>query len=347
MLRDSFATPGSAILSLSVLLLFAATVPGLLRWALIDAVWRGGSGRACEGIDAACWVFIRLRVAPILYGGYPTAEHWRVNVAGGLGIAALLALLAPGVRHKTALGALVLLLYPPATAVLLCGGAFGLATVPTNQWGGLMLTLVVAVWTIATSLPLGLLLAFARRSRLPVVAAVAAGYVDVLRGLPLIGILFVAIVMFPLFVPPDIELDKLLRALLAFTLFNAANFAEVLRGGLQAVPRAQAEAGAALGLRRCQGTLLVVIPQAISASLPGIVNVCVSIAKETTVILIVGLFDFLGALQAGVNDPHWLVGDQVRATAYLFAGSVYWVICFSLSRYSARIERSLNAGRSA
>jgi general L-amino acid transport system permease protein len=163
--------------------------------------------------------------------------------------------------------------------------------------------------------------------------------------LPLIGVLFVAIVMFPFFVPPGMEVDKLMRALIAFTLFDAAILAEVFRGGLQAVPQGQGEAATALGLKRWQAMFLVVIPQAVTNALPGIVNVCIVVVKETVVVLIVGLFDFLGVLQNGVIDPEWLVGDQIRATAYLFAGFVFWTICFSISRYSAYLERRLSAGR--
>jgi general L-amino acid transport system permease protein len=166
-----------------------------------------------------------------------------------------------------------------------------------------------------------------------------------MRGLPLIGVLFFAIVMFPFFVPPGVEIDKLLRALIAFTMFDAAVLAEVFRGGLQAVPSAQGEAAIALGLRHWQAMLLVVIPQAVTNALPGIVNVCVVVVKETVIVLIVGLFDFLYILQNGVIDPDWLVGDQIRATAYLFAGLVFWTICFSISRYGAHLENRLNAGR--
>jgi general L-amino acid transport system permease protein len=164
------------------------------------------------------------------------------------------------------------------------------------------------------------------------------------RGLPLVGVLFLAVVLLPVFMPPGVEVNTLVSALVAFTLFNAATLAEVFRGGLQSVPGHQYQGGAALGLSHGQVMLLIVIPRAISAALPGIVNVCVEIVKETTLILIVGILDLLGALQGAVTDPEWLVSDQVRRTAYFFAGLVFWTLCFGLSRYSAHIERGVSAG---
>jgi general L-amino acid transport system permease protein len=203
----------------------------------------------------------------------------------------------------------------------------------------------MAAWTIGRSLPLGLLLDMAGRSELPVLSACAATVIDVVISLPLLGLLFLAIVMFPLFAPPGFETDKLLRALIAFTIFNAANFAEVFRGGLQAVPETQIEGGRSLGLGRWRVTALVVVPQAVAVSVPGIVNVCIAIIKETTIVLILGLFDFVGVLQSGMADTDWLMAASVRTTAYVFAAFVFWVICFALSRYSLSLERRLPMAR--
>ena len=344
-LRSTVSTPANALISLAILAFLAVTLPGFIRWTLLDAVWSGASGKACAGIDAACWLFVRLRFDQILYGLYPAPERWRIDLAGAIGLVGLALLMLPRLKAKTAIASLFLISYPFVAGVLLHGGVLGLAAVPTRSWGGLMLTLVVAAWTIATSIPLGLLLALARRSELPVLSWTAAGFIDVMRGLPLIGVLFLAIVMFPFFMPPGTEFDKLLRALIAFTLFDAAILAEVFRGGLQAVAREQREGGLALGLKRWQVMLLVIIPQAVTNALPGIVNVCIVIVKETVVVLIVGLFDFLGIIQNGIIDPEWLVGDQVRATAYLFAALVFWSVCFSISRYSMRIERRRRVGQ--
>ncbi len=339
------STPLNALLSLALVAWLAIALPGFVRWAVIDAVWRGGSGQACAGAVGACWPYIGLRASQILFGLYPAGEHWRAVLAGALGLAGVLVLLLPWLRRKLAVAAALLLLYPPVAALLLRGGVLGLASVPTREWGGLLLTLVVAATAIVSAIPLGLLLALGRRSAMPVVAALSAGYIDLVRGLPLVGVLFLAVVLLPLFLPPGLQVDNLVCALVAFGLFNAATLAEVFRGGLQSVPRHQYESATALGLSHGRALVAIVIPQAVTAALPGIVNVCVEIVKETTLILIIGLSDLLGVLQSGVTDPSWLVSDEVRRTAYFFGGLVFWTLCFGLSRYSASIERRLGAGR--
>lgn len=343
-LKSCVATPLNLVLSLVLLAGIALTVVHFADWAVIGAVWRGDSGEACAGTSTACWVFVRLHWDVLLFGRYPMAEHWRVEIAGLLGLISVLVILLPQLRAKLAVAAALLLVYPVIAAILLRGGVLGLAPVQTPLWGGLLLTVVVAAWTIVTAIPLGLLLALGRRSTMPVVALLAARYIDIVRGLPLVGVLFLAVVLLPVFLPPGVESNNLISALIAFALFNAATLAEVFRGGLQAVPRHQYESGAALGLTRLQVLWRIIIPQAIPAALPGIVNVSVEIVKETTLILIVGLFDLLGELQAAITDPAWLVSGQIRDTAYFFAGLAFWTLCFGLSRYSARIERGVSAG---
>lgn len=336
-LRSCVATPFNAVLTLLVLALIAWLVPDLVKWSLIDAVWHGDSAKACEGHDAACWIFIRQRFGQILYGPYPIAERWRIDIVAALavGAVALLVLL----RRTKLPGLVALALFPFIAAPLLAGGVLGLKPVPTSDWGGLMLTVLIAAWSIVTSIPLGLLLALGRRSALPVIAYACAIFIEVWRSLPLIGVLFLAVVMFPLFVPQGFESDKLVRALIAFTLFNAAIFAEVFRGGLQAIPAGQHEAAKSLGLGYWRTAALVVLPQVVRIVLPGMINTCVSIIKETTVVLVIGLVEFLAVLQIAFADPDWLIGDQVRGTGYLFAALVFWSLCFGLSRYSARLDR--------
>jgi len=281
----------------------------------------------------------------ILFGTYPEQELWRIATCGLVALALGVLVALPWRSGKLPAVLAVLVLYPVFAGIMLHGGVFGLSVVPTAKWGGLLLTVVIAAWTIAASLPLGLALALARRSDLPILASLAVLYIDLMRGLPLVGILFVAIVLFPMFVPPGVDVDVLVRTLVAFALFNAANMAEVMRGGIQSVPKAQHEAAMALGLRPWQVMALCILPQAIRAAMPGIVNVSVAIIKETTIVLIAGLFDFLGVLQSGLIDPVWIIGDQIRQTAYFFAGVVFFVVCFGLSRFSARIERRLDVGR--
>src|SRR5436190_2204768 len=345
-LRSCVATPSNAVLSIVTLLLLGWVLSDLIAWAIIDAVWTGNSSRACEGHDAACWVFIRLRFEQLLYGPYPASERWRVAIVAMLAVFTVGLMLIPMTRTGTRrlMGLVALILLPLIAAPLLAGGFADLKPVPTTDWGGIMLTIVIASWTIASSIPLGLLLALGRRSELPAISYACATFIELWRSLPLIGILFLAVVMFPLFVPQGFESDKLVRALIAFTLFNAAIFAEVFRGGLQAIPHGQREAARSLGLGYWRTTGLVVLPQVIRIVLPGMINTCVSIIKETTVVLIIGLVEFLAVLQIAFADPEWLIGDQVRSTGYLFAALVFWSLCFGLSRYSARLDRRMRAG---
>jgi general L-amino acid transport system permease protein len=340
-LRGCVSSPLNMLLTTALLALALVVVSWLVNWAVIDAVWSGTSGKDCDDHEGACWIFLRDRTSALLFGGYPAGDRWRVAAAMTLIGAAVVALRFLR-RHLLRLWPLIAVLtaISVAVAALIHGGVGGLSAVPTNRWGGAMLTVVIAAWTIASALPLGLLLALARRSELPAIALVAGAFIDLMRSLPLVGILFLMIVMFPLFVPPGVETDKLIRVLVAFTLFNAANFAEVFRGGLQAIPPGQIEAGRSLGLQNRHVTSLVVVPQAIAITMPGLVNLCIAVIKETTIVLIVGLVDFVGVLQSGMSDPDWLMAPSVRTTAYLFAAAVFWSICFALSRYSRSLEGS-------
>ncbi len=341
-LRRCVSTPFNALVTLLLCWLLWRYLPGLVDWLIVDAVWQGSSPQACANVDAACWLFIRLRFNQILFGLYPAAEQWRPILCAAIGAGWMISLNLSWGRWKGFINLGVALVFVVAAAILLRGGILGLPPVATSQWGGILLSVIVAAWTIASSIPLGLLLALARRSTLPVVSIMATLYIELIRGLPLVGVLFLAIVLFPLFVPPGIEVDVLLRTLTAFTLFNAANMAEAIRGGLQSVPKGQFEASMALGLGYWQTMIFTVIPQALRVALPGLINISISIIKETTIILMAGLFDFVGTLQGALLDPEWIIGDQVRVTAYVFASIVFFVVCFALSKYSARLERRLD-----
>ena len=337
--RSCVATPLNVVLTILVLVLLARTLPELIQWSLIDAVWSGSSARACEGHDAACWVFIRIRFGQLMYGPYPAPERWRIDAVALLALAVIVIAFAT----RRVIGLLLLCALPLIAAPLLAGGVLGLKPVPTSDWGGMMLNILIALWSIATAIPVGLMLALGRRSAMPVIAWACAGFIELWRSLPLIGVLFLAVVMFPLFAPAGFTSDKLVRALIAFTLFNAAVFAEVFRGGLQAIPAGQHEAARSLGLGYWRMTLLVVLPQVVRIVMPGMINACVSIIKETTVVLVIGLTEFLAVLQIAFADPEWLIGDQVRDTGYLFAALVFWSLCFGLSRYSTRLDRRMRA----
>jgi general L-amino acid transport system permease protein len=224
------------------------------------------------------------------------------------------------------------------------GFDFGLRSVETPLWGGLMVTLVVAIVGIVASVPIGILLALGRRSTLPVIRFLSVAFIEVVRGVPLITVLFMASVMLPLFLPPGVNFDKLLRALIGVALFSAAYMAEVVRGGLQAIPRGQYEASRALGLRYWQMMQEIVLPQALKIVIPGIVNSFISLFKDTSLVLIIGIFDLLGIVQQNFNDPNW-TSPYTPAAGYVFAGAVFWLFCFSMSRYSIYTERRLRTGR--
>ncbi len=335
-----FSSPANSALTLAALFLLWHTLPPLIEWAVIDADWVGTSRDDCTG-GGACWVFVGTRLSQFFYGFYPEAEQWRVNLGLGLLVALAAPLLFRRFGHKWRLGLALVLGYPFLAYVLFYGGPFGLPVVETHQWGGLMLTLVLAVVGIVLALPLGILLALGRRSQMPVVRAACITYIELWRGVPLITVLFMASVMLPLFLPEGATLDKLLRAMVGIVLFQGAYMAEVVRGGLQAIPKGQFEAAEALGLGYWRAMGLVILPQALKLVIPGIVNTFIALFKDTTLVLIIGLFDLLGMVQQAFSDPLWL-GYSVEG--YLFAGLIYWAFCFSMSRYSQALERELHRG---
>jgi general L-amino acid transport system permease protein len=244
---------------------------------------------------------------------------------------------------KTPFAIFFFFIFPIITFLLLVGNVFGLQSVPTNYWGGMLVTLVVATVGIVAAFPLSVALALGRRSNMPFVKAASIGFIEFIRGVPLITILFMSSVMLPLFLPPGWDIDKLLRALFMVTLFSAAYLAEVIRGGLQAIPRGQFEAADALGLTYRQKMSMIVLPQALKLVIPGIVNSFIGLFKDTSLVLIIGLFDLLGVVQKNMSDAKWYAPSTVM-TGYLFAGFLFWVFCFGMSRYSQSIERRLSAG---
>jgi len=303
------------------------------EWAIVNAVWRPDAA-ACRATHGACWGFIAEKHRLILFGTYPYEQHWRPALATFLllflwGISSsrkfwnwkLLPIWAVGL---TAIG------------VLMWGGIPGLPYVENERWGGLILTLLLTTFGLAFAFPLAILLALGRRSALPAIRALCVGYIELVRGVPLISLLFMASVMLPLFLPSGMTVDKLLRAQLAMILFAAAYLAEVVRGGLQGIPQGQYEMADALGLNYFQRTFFVILPQALRISVPALVNTFIGFFKDTSLVLIIGLFDLLSTIKVSLNDPQW-AGSAV--SAYLFAALVYFAFCFAASRYSRRFER--------
>lgn len=344
--QNLFSSWSNAGLTVLGAMLVYWLIAGVFDWAIWRAVYTGTDGSACRVAGAgACWPFITAKFQLFMYGRYPTGELWRVNLTYALALAGLVPIMLPRVPGKLWLTAYMLLVFPVAAYFLLTGAEWiGLPVVGTERWGGLLVTLVVACVSIAVSFPLGIVLALGRRSDLPLIKWPAIFFIEFVRGVPLVMVLFFASVMLPLFLPENLTVDKLLRALIGIALFSAAYLAEVVRGGLQAIPRGQYEAAEALGLSYPQKMGLIILPQALKLVIPGIVNSFIALFKDTSLVLIIGLFDLLGIVQQSVAaDAKWF-SPQTAATGYVFAGFVFWVFCFGMSRYSAWLERRLAAG---
>lgn len=335
--ENLFAGIPNTILTVLALWLLWEIVPPLVSWALLDAVW-SGPGEACREAEGACWALIGQKNRLMLFGLYPYDQHWRPLLATGLVVALIASSTLRRFWRRELLVAWAV--GGGAVAVLMWGGILGLPHVETAQWGGLPLTLGLAVLGIALAFPLSILLALGRRSDLPAIRALSVGYIELVRGVPLVSVLFMASVMFPLFLPEGVTVDKLLRALVGITLFTAAYLAEAVRGGLQAIPRGQEEAADALGLGYWRKMRLIVLPQALRLVIPPIVNQFISCFKDTSLVTIVGLYDLLAATKAALADPEW---RPFFVEGYVAAALVYWAFCFFMSRYSQWLERELRA----
>ena len=340
-LRDNlFSSVFSSLLTLFALYLLWLIVPPLVSWAFIDADWVGRTRADCTS-EGACWVFIQQRFGQFMYGFYPLELRWRVDLTLILAIAGALPLFIDAMPRKASYGIAFLILYPLLAYWLLHGGFLGLETVPTSQWGGLTLTLVIAAVGIAGALPLGIMLALGRRSDMPAIRVICVTFIEFWRGVPLITVLFMSSVMLPLFLPEGMNFDKLVRALIGVILFQSAYVAEVVRGGLQAIPKGQYEAAAAMGLGYWRMMGLVILPQALKMVIPGIVNTFIALFKDTSLVIIIGLFDLLNSIKQATTDPAWL---GMATEGYVFAALVFWVFCFGMSRYSMHLERKLDTG---
>jgi general L-amino acid transport system permease protein len=343
--RNLFSSVGDTILTVLAVLFLLWVIPPLVNWAIIHAQWTGDTRDVCVANDlGACWAFVHANFGQFIFGRYPDAERWRVYVFFLLGIAGIVPMAMPRVPHKGLNLFYLMVVYPIVSAFLLIGGVLGLPTVETVLWGGLMLNIVVAYVGMEVSLPLGILLALGRRSRMPGVRAVSVIFIEVSRGVPLITVLFMASVMLPLFLPPGVGIDVLARALIGVAVFSAAYMAEVIRGGLQAVPKGQYEAADAMGLGYWQKMRLIILPQAIKIVIPGIVNTFIGLFKDTSLVYIIGVFELLGTVRNSFADPAWST-PGTPATGLFFTAIVFWIFCFGMSQYSQYTERRLNTGR--
>jgi general L-amino acid transport system permease protein len=336
----------NTVLTIISAVIIVALVWPSVKFLFIDAVWKGSSRVDClpETLGrevGACWPFVQAKFGQFMFGFYPDDERWRVNLTYALGAILLVPLLIPRVPYKALNAILFFGVFPVVGFFLLVGDVLGLPHVETRLWGGFLVTLVISFTCIICSLPLGILLALGRRSELPLVRASSIVFIEFWRGVPLITVLFFATYMLPYFLPPHWEIDALARVLIGAVLFSAAYMAEVVRGGLQAIPRGQFEGAMALGLGYWRMMGFVVLPQALRLVIPGMVNSFISLFKDTTLVLIVGIFDLLGQLRAAFADPNWAT-PVTLFTGFAFAGIIYFLVSFGMSRYALFVERRLN-----
>lgn len=338
--KNLFATIPDTILTLFCAYLLWVIVPPVFNWLIFDANFIGTSRDACSS-GGACWVFIKERFYQIVYGFYPNAQAWRVNITILLFFGTIGTWFLPMIKEKKWLAIWTFVAFPATATVLLKGGSFGLEVVETAKWGGMFLTLVVSSIGIVCSLPIGIVLALGRRSKMPIVRTACTLFIEFWRGVPLITVLFMSSVMLPLFFPDGVTFDKLLRALIGVALFSAAYMAEVVRGGLQALPKGQYEAAESMGFGYWKSMYLIIMPQALKTVIPGIVNTFIGLFKDTTLVAIIGMFDLLGIVQAAATDPDWL---GYATEGYVFAALFYWVFCWTMSKYSQHLEKKLHTG---
>ena len=335
----------NAVLSVSIILLIIFGLPPLLNWFIFDATIVGDTKEACTG-GGACWVYIKVWFNRFMYGMYPNAEQWRVNVT----FIAVLVFMAAGffvpTRLKNYLSLYYTLLLPIISFALIyyiiSGGSFGLVWVETGAWGGLSLTFMVSFFSLIFCFPLGMMLALGRRSNLPIIKYSSLSFIEFWRGVPLITVLFMSAVMFPMFLPEGTYIDKLIRVVVAITLFEAAYTAEVIRGGLQALPRGQYDAAKSLGMGYWRMHVFVILPQALKLVIPGIANTFLALIKDTPLIFVVGLLELVGMLNLAKTNPKWL-GFSMEG--YVFAGIIFWIICYSMSKYSQKLELKYKTDR--
>lgn len=335
--KNFFSSTTNVVITLLSIWLLIETVPALLDWLFFDATWTAENRDECRAKGTgACWAVISERLSLFTYGFYPAAERWRVNLSGVLLILTIIPILfdrAPLRRYALHIA----VAFPFVAAWLLVGG-FGLTPVETDQFGGFMLTLVIGITGIGFSLPLGILLALGRQSNLRIIQMFSIGFIEFIRGVPLITLLFVASTMLNYFLPPGITFDLLLRVLIMVTLFASAYMAEVIRGGLQAIPKGQFEAADSMGLHYWSSMRLIVLPQALKISIPGIVNTFIGLYKDTTLVIIIGLLDPLGIGRASLADTRW---TGLSSEVYLFVAIFFFISCFAMARYSLYLEDKL------
>jgi general L-amino acid transport system permease protein len=331
----------NSILTLFIVFVLIKYIPLILNWFIFDADFSGSTKQDCTS-GGACWVFVKVWLKRFMYGMYPDTEQWRINIAFLILILSIGLIFILPQKFKKFIILYLLFIYPIIALNLISGGVFGLKWIETGAWGGLSLTLIVSAFALIFCFPIGMFLAMGRRSELPAIKYCSIGFIELWRGVPLITVLFMSAVMFPMFLPDGTFMDKLMRVIIAITLFEAAYMAEVIRGGLQALPRGQYDAAKSLGMGYWRLHFLIILPQALKLVIPGIANTFLALVKDTPLIFVVGLLELAGMIGLAKTNPKWL---GMAAEGYVFAGLVFWVICYAMSRYSQNLEKKLSTGR--
>lgn len=334
--QNFFASWPNAIVTLAIMAVTVRISPGAWNWFVGDAVWYTEDSSVCRAASGACWAVVAEKYRVILFGTYPYDQHWRGALAVSLVTGLAVASAVPRLWSMKLLAAWLFIAV--LVVVLMFGGILGMPFVGTNQWGGLPLTMIVFMTSVVFGLPLAVILALGRRSSLPIIRGVCLGVIEIVRGLPLISVLFMMIIILPLFLPADLTIDKLLRALIGMVIFFGAYAAEVVRGGLQAVPKGQYDAANALGLRYWPSMIKIVLPQALRIVIPALMNDIIRAFKNTTFVSIIGIFDILGAAKASMRDVDWV---RYSTETYLFVALIFFLYCFAMSKYSQFIEKRL------
>jgi len=331
----------NALLTLFTIFIIIKSIPPMLDWFILEANFVGSSKDDCTG-DGACWVFIKVWFNRFMYGLYPDAEQWRINTAFLILFAVVGVSFFVSQKLKKYFILFLVFVFPFLGIKLISGGSFGLEYVESAAWGGLSLTFIISAFAILFCFPIGVILALGRRSSLPAIKYISIGFIELWRGVPLITVLFMSAVMFPMFLPDGTFIDKLIRVLIAITLFEAAYMAEVVRGGLQALPKGQYEAAKSLGMGYWRMNALIILPQALKLVIPGIANTLLALVKDTPLIFVVGLMELAGMIGLAKTNPKWL---GMAMEGYVFAGLVFWIICYAMSRYSQNLEKKLSTER--
>ena len=328
----------NSCLTLIAVYLLWLSIPPFFRWAFVDSLWFS-TGAECQQSSGACWSVVTANIRFITFGFFPYEQQWRPFVAMVLLVCLLF--YSQNRNHWKKPLAYAWVLGLGLMGLLMKGGLFGLASVESSQWGGIPLTLLLSIFGLTAAYPLGVVLALGRQSQMRVVKTLCVLYIELIRGVPLISLLFMSSVVFPLFFPEGFHINAIIRAQVAIILFTAAYIAEVVRGGLQAIPRGQYEAAESLGLNYYLTMRLIILPQALKIVIPPSVSILISAFKDTSLVVIIALFDFLKTTKTVISDPEWM---GFSAEAYIFSALVYFLCCFFMSNYSRRLERELETG---